>query len=332
MTNMKRFATLTIAVSAFCAMFTSCGKTDSESGDIDMKRYEKLLFETPAAQLPEVLKQNEYEYRYLLNENLDNPMYMRQIVDFVSDPMMKKVFEATQKRYADLSWLEKDLEEPMNKTRKLFPELDIRYFYTLITGGFDYNMRVVSVDSFLAVDICQYAIADMSFAGYFQYPQYLMNLLDSSFILPDCMQAVGINAFMSMNQSPELNTLLDYMVFRGRILCFLNEVLPDVPLEKKIRYTPDQLEWAEENEGNVWGYMVQNQLLYSADNDKIRDFIDDAPKTRQFADSAPRLADFIGMKIIEKYMEKTSCTMQELFMQNDSQKILAASGYKPARK
>ncbi len=329
---MKRLCALTITLTVICTILSSCGKSGADTGNVAIKRYEKLLFETPAGQLPEVLKKNEYEYRYLLNESLDNPMYVRQIVDFASDPMMRKVFETSWKRYSDLSWLEKDLRKPMKKTCELFPNLGIKYFYTLITGNFDYNMRVISVDSFLAIDICQYAIDDMSFAGCFQYPQYLINMLDSSFILPDCMYAVGMNALLSGNQNPELNTLLDHMIFRGKLLCFMNAVLPDMPLEKKIRYTSDQLGWAEENEGNVWGYLVQNQLLYSADNDRIRDFTGDAPKTRQFTGSAPRMADFLGMKITEKYMKKTGCSMQELFAQGNSQKILAASGYKPARK
>ena len=332
MVKRKSLLVITIAISVFCAVFTACDKSSSNSGNISIKRYEKLLFETPAENLPEVLRQNEYEYRYLLNEDLNNPMYMRQIVDFASDPLMKQVFETSQKHYADLAWLENDLQKPIQKTQELFPNLCIKYFYTLITGSFDYNMRVISVDSFLAIDICQYAIADMSFAGCFQYPQYLINLLDSSFILSDCMYAIGLNAFMSQNQNLELNTLLDYMVFRGKILYFMNEVLPDVSLEKNLRYTSDQLAWANENEGNVWGYIVQNQLLYSTDNDKLRDFVDDAPKTPQFNNSAPRLADFLGMKIIEKYVEKTDCSMQELFAENNSQKILSTSGYKPARK
>ena len=62
----------------------------------------------------------------------------------------------------------------------------------------------------------------------------------------------------------------------------------------------------------------------------FRNIIDDAPKTNAFGDgSAPRTTDYIGWQIVRAYMKKSGCTMQQLFEETDSQKLLTQSGWRP---
>ena len=121
------------------------------------------------------------------------------------------------------------------------------------------------------------------------------------------------------------------MISEGKVLYFLDKVLPDVDDNIKIRYSKEQMKWAEENEGNIWTYFIQNNLLYEKDLNRFHNFVDEAPKTNAFKDSAPRTTEFIGWQIVRKYMENNNCSMKELFANTDSQSILQASKYKPQK-
>lgn len=86
----------------------------------------------------------------------------------------------------------------------------------------------------------------------------------------------------------------------------------------------------EENLENVWGWLIQNNVLFTTDLSQIRNLIDDAPKTNAFGEgSAPRTGDYIGWQIVKKYIKKTGCSISELFAETDSQKILEQSGWRP---
>ena len=127
-------------------------------------------------------------------------------------------------------------------------------------------------------------------------------------------------------------TMLDYMICEGKALYFLDQVLPNTPDAIKIRYNDEQLAWAKKNEQDIWNYFVSNQLLYETDFMRFHNFVDEAPKTNTFKDSAPRTTQYIGWQIVRRYMKKNHLSMNELFEETDSQKILRDSGYKPDKK
>ena len=64
---------------------------------------------------------------------------------------------------------------------------------------------------------------------------------------------------------------------------------------------------------------------------RFHNLIDDAPKTNAFRDSSPRTTDYIGWKIVSQYMANSGSTMQQLFDETDSQKILNQSNYRPKK-
>ncbi len=317
-------------------MFACChsnGKKEASTSQktiIKINRFEDIIFQTPSVDLGQVLKVNEHTYRFLFNTNLSNVQYFQEISAFASDTVMQQVYQVVKATYPDLSFLEKELGIAMSKAETFFPNSQPKVFYSLITGTFGYYDRIICTDSFMAINIDQYAIKNMRyFNNYFGMPQYIVNMLDSSFLVVDCMTSYAIN--LIPQNSKELS-MLDYMILNGKILYFLDQILPDVKDYMKIRYTPEQMKWALDNEENVWGYFIQKKLLYETDYTKIRTYVNEAPGTSSFQNSAPRLTDFLGWQIVRKYMSKNKVSMKELFQNVNSQRILTESGYKPIRK
>ena len=68
--------------------------------------------------------------------------------------------------------------------------------------------------------------------------------------------------------------LLAKMIYNGKIMYFMDDMLPDVPDSIKIQYTKKQMDWARANESNIWGYFLDQNLLYETDYNKIKQFID----------------------------------------------------------
>lgn len=330
---MKNIRYLLLVVSML--VLVSCGTDTKNIGDstdetsLKIHRFENIIFQTPLKNLQETLIEKQYDYRFLFNTNVESTQYFEEIKAFASDSTMQQVYQVVQKTYPSVSWLEVMLDKAMTEAERILPYSKPANFYTLMTGTFAYYDRVICTDSFMAINIDQYSIKNMKyFNGYFGLPMYIVNLLDSIYLPVDCMAAYAISKIPQGNNQ---QSMLDYMIFNGKVLYFLDKVFPKMDDCIKIRYSADQMKWAEENEGNIWGYFIQKQLLYENDYNKIRPFVNEAPSTSVFENSAPRLTDFIGWKIVKRYMDKKGVSMKELFNNTNSQQILTDSGYKPKR-
>ena len=318
---MKNHSLLTLVAALLLA---ACG--NNGSGDkIELTRLDQLLFQTPAAQLQPTLRAHAPDYRtQVLNLAPDNPAAMQMLTEFVADPGMRHIFGVTDSLYHDLGWLEHNLGKAYARARKLLPELQYSHFYTLVTGDFDdYTKRVFGDRTDLAISLDHYAVGRMGGV----VPVYIERLCRPEYIAADCM---GQMAAAYIERPEGEFTLLDYAIAEGKRLYFIEKTLPHLADTILYRYSPAQLRWAETYVGEVWSFMLREQLLYSHDFSQFHNLIDEAPKTNAFGDgSAPRMPAYIGLAIVRRYMKRTGSSMQDLFANTRSQQILAESGWRP---
>src|SRR5690606_18920677 len=94
----------------------------------------------------------------------------------------------------------------------------------------------------------------------------------------------------------------------------------------------EQWEWANHFERDIWAWLLQENLLYEADYNRIQKYLGEAPFTPELGeqnDSAPKLGVFIGWKIVRAYMERNpDISLSGLLEINDAQKILDGSRYR----
>ena len=313
-------------------LLAACGgKVQNGDGNgIDIHRYEQAMFDTPAEKLPDALKafKNGFDSP-LLNIYPDDQQFVAQIADFVADATVRDIYNITQQHYADLRWLEKELTSAMKKARALDCGIDQMKVATFVSGYFDYGSRILAdrESKSVVVSIDQYALGWMEKYSWFGLPMYIAELSDSAFLASDIMAEMA-RQFIAMPDEKNV-TMLDLMVSEGKVLYFLDQVMPRKEERLKIRYSEEQMDWMRANESHVWAYFIQNDLLYEKDYNRYHNFTDEAPKTNAFKDSAPRTTQYIGWQIVRKYMENSKSTMKELFDNTDSQSILQISKYKP---
>lgn len=117
----------------------------------------------------------------------------------------------------------------------------------------------------------------------------------------------------------------------------MDQIMPEQMADTlKIGYTQKQLDWCKVFEADIWAYLIQNNLLYETNFNKIQVFLSEGPFTPGLGEnnsSAPKLGVWVGWQIVRKYMEEhPELSLQQLMAETDAQKILTQSKYKPKTK
>ncbi len=163
------------------------------------------------------------------------------------------------------------------------------------------------------------------------FPHYLSRRFTSDNIAPRVVE--GLAREDMFPEDDRDNSLLAKMIYNGKILFFMDQTLPDVPDSTKIGYTAQQLKWCEDFKGNIWGFFLEENLLYETDFQKIQKYLNEAPFTPGLGDkneSAPKLGVWTGWQIVKQYMDKhPNVTLQQLMNDRDAQKILNEAKYRP---
>lgn len=298
-------------------VFSACGH---RAEPVKLMRFEQLLFEGNG---------NAADFDSpLLNYHPDDPEFMMALDDFVHDGTVSRIYRVTDSLYHDLSWLEQELGDALSRARDCCPEIGLQYFYTLVTADIgNYPNRVFCNLTDMAVSLDNYTLGHVEEMQRFGVPNYITRLCRREYIVPDMMAAAARSHIVLPDGDL---TFLDYAIAEGKTLYFLDQVLPSTPDTLKIRYSKEQMEWMEDNAGNVWGWLIQNNMLFSSDMSQLNNMVDDAPKTNAFGEgSAPRTNAWIGWQVVRKYMKKSGVSMGELFADTDSRKILETSGWRP---
>ncbi|MFZ4401117.1 MAG: hypothetical protein ACOYO1_13855 [Bacteroidales bacterium] len=299
---------------------------ENKKVEIKIHRYEKVLMSVDANNLKNELIKYKSEYMLFLDGNLDDTLNLVKLYNFISDPTLHEIYVDLIKVFPETNILEKKISDAFTHFKYYFPEKPTPKVYTYISY-LDYENRIIYLDTLMAIALDMYLGKDYKMYPSVKIPKFVSMRLDSNYIVSDCMKTI-VKKMINFDSNDK--TLLENMIYQGKILYFTEAMIPDVSEHINIGYFKEQLEWSKKNEANIWAFFIQNNLLYNSDYYKIRSFITEAPTTKGFKDSPPRLAEWIGWQIVKSYMENNkSISINELLKENDAQKILKASKYKP---
>lgn len=329
-------------------LFTSCSKQEKEilidpltGSEISMSinRFEDILFDQSQDNLSFHLKANYEEYKPLFNTSLDNPEYLQMINHFAGDSLMISAYCKVKQRYPNLDWVSNQVTEAFAILIKDYPNTKIPKLYSFMFGpadfSYSYSRRIAAEKDFITIAIDLYSINTIADNHlYAQFPKYMMAMLDSAYIVPDIIHEYLRNVItrdIEPSEQSYESRLLDVIIERGKYYYALKHLLPKSSMYSILRYTKDQMQWVQDNEYNIWGFIIQNNLLYSNDRPLYMHMIAEGPTTKDLEGSPSRLGDYIGYRIIENYMSKEDKTIKEMFETKDGKEILMKSSYKPKK-
>ncbi len=298
-----------------------------EIDEVSIKRYGKAIFNLDEKDLGSELKRIKPEFPLFLDGDLDDPETIDRMKGFILDPSLQDTYDDCIEYYPDLTWLKEELEKVFRLYKYYFPDEVVPIVYTYVSG-FDYEYRTQFYNDNLVIALDMYLGADYESYQQLGLPKYILEKFAKENITRDAAYEI---ARSKTNYRAIGNKMLDQMIAEGKLLYFVKALMPGLDDEVLFGYTEPQLEWAHDNEGMIWAFMIENEVLYSSDLNYQQKFIQDGPFTSYFGNESPtRLGAFIGYKIVESYMgNQKDFGLKELFKENDTQKILKTSKYKP---
>ena len=297
--------------------------------DIKIKRYEQALNSLPKNNLGEGLKSLQSEYYFFIGDNPADSNNVKQIRNYLNDKLIKQLYSEVQKQYPDLAEMEKEFGNAFSLLKYHFPNAVIPKIYTAITGLY-YEMPIMFYDSTLVIALDMYLGKNYKLYKGGDVPKFVVRRFSREYILADCFKEIAYNC-MKYNNSQ--GTLLDEMVLEGKRLLLAELVLPQAPDSVIFPYPQEKIQWAIENEANIWGYFIEKKYLYSRDYSVIRKLIKESPFTSFFGDPSPgRVGVWVGWQICRSWVQKNpDKPISELMNELDAQKILTESKYKPKK-
>ncbi|HWD86523.1 MAG TPA: gliding motility lipoprotein GldB [Mucilaginibacter sp.] len=238
--------------------------------------------------------------------------------------------------YPNLDKQNEQLTDAFKHIKYYFPKKALPKVYAYISG---FAIQTPLGDGYVAVSLDMFLGANSKFYNAAAIrevsPKYVSRRFAPEYIVPRVVETMAKEDMFPETPQDD-KTMLSRMVYAGKILYFMDKVMPNIPDTLKIGYTGKQLKWCQDFKPEIWGYFLEQNLLFETDYDKYQKYVGEAPFTPGFGennDSAPRLAVWTGWQIVKEYMAKhPEITLQQLMADKDWQKIFNQSRYRPKDK
>ncbi|GAB2695136.1 hypothetical protein GCM10027037_18510 [Mucilaginibacter koreensis] len=256
--------------------------------------------------------------------------YFKTLHDVFNSQAYQDLKHEVDSVYPNMDKQNAELTDAFRHIRYYFPKQSLPKVYAYFSG---FQAQTSIGDGYFAIGLDLFLGAKSKFypALIEAYPHYI-----SRRFTPDNIAPRTVETIVRENIFPEPDadkSLLSRMVYNGKVMYIMDQLLPDAPDSLKIGYTPQQLDWAQKFEGDTWAYFLEENLLYETDYNRIQKYLSEAPFTPglgEHNDSAPKLAIFTGWQMVKQYMERhPDTTLPQLMAMDDAQAILNQSKYRP---
>ncbi len=307
-------------------------KNIEKTTHVNILRYEDLLFTMNQDSIANILEKSKNDYTVFLGDHPSTPENIKQLKSFINYNVHQDVYKAVKKQYPNLIDLEKEFSSAFSLIKYHFADTALPKIYTTISG-FNFERPIIYEDTFLIICIDMYLGPNYTYYKKLgnMVPQFIINRYSKEYIMRDCMKEM---AYKYMKYNFNTSNLLEEMIIEGKRWMFVETILPKLHDSIITGYSFEKLTWAQQNESNIWAYLIDKQYLYSNDNTMIRKLIYEAPFTAYFGNTSPgQLGAWIGWQICRSWIKNNpDKKITELMNNKDSQTILKESKYKPHKK
>jgi hypothetical protein len=330
------FLVLAAGVTSSCKKNHYKVNTSSIKVKIEIKRLEKDLFAlNPDEVIPMVpaLKKKYGSFLQLFSMvintgDINEDSFGDFLLRFCSDKQNNEVYNLTMKQFPDIKPIETGLQDAFSHYLYYFPGKQVPAVFTCITG---FNNSIITGDSLLGISLDRYLGADCPYYPRLNIYKYLAARMTPENIVPDCMYGWAASEWDFASLKYPVDNVLAEIIHYGKLKYFEKCMLPETPDELIFGFTPNQMKFCRNNESQMWLYLVENNLLFSTDQLKIRKLVGEAPFTSYFTNDSPgRAAVWLGFRIVESYMIKNpSAKIDDLLTGTDVQSLLEQAKYNP---
>lgn len=248
------------------------------------------------------------------------------------------VKDTADKVFSDFSRIEEEIKQGIRYAKYYFPTYEAPEKLITFIGPLDAIFQtptgktgdVITQDA-LAVGLQLHLGSEASIyqsqSAQSLFPKYVSAKFSPQYIPVNSLKNIVDDIYPP---NPADKSLLDFCIDKGKRLYLLDKFLPNTADSLKIGYSSSQLAGCYKNEGLIWSFLMQNNLLYNTDFLRIQSYVEEGPQTQELGEGSPgQISLFVGWQIIKKYMELHPDTSLDALLKLDSKQILAESKYKP---
>ncbi len=288
----------------------------NEENDFMLIRYDRLLTEYIQFNSLSALQKMSTNYLPITKVLFEDVLALGTFNDdsipiklkqYYSDPTLVQLLNDVKNKFPDLTSFEKELAKGFDKLEKNIKGLKRPRVYTQISA---LNESIIVMDSLLGVSLDKYMGQDYPLYQRYYY-DYQTGLMNPEQMLSDVFVFYLISEFpLSLYGA----SLLDVMVYYGRIYYVVDELLVNQEFEDMLGYTKEEKKWCNENKSSLWNFMLRNRLLESTDPMLIREYIRPIPTGSYREESPLLLGIWMGYQIAKEYARNNKNTTWEEFL------------------
>ena len=286
---------------------------------LEVDRFDQKFAKVDASELPELIA----AYPYLFPEQYDEQFWHDKIQDTIQLELNSEVAQF----FPDFNEETQELDNLFKHIKYYYPKTPLPKVVT-ITSDVAYRTPVILTDSLLIIGLDNYLGEDHHF--YKGIQRFYTQNFRKEQIDVDVADAF-VRALVRKQGS---RRFIDEMIYHGKRLYMMEQLLTLEAKNEIIGYTPEQLDWAEANEVDIWTYFVENELLFDTDSKLLSRFINPAPFSKFYLEfdneSPPRLGRYMGWQMVKAYMQRNTIPLQML-PGKSSDEIFKQANYKPRK-
>jgi hypothetical protein len=302
--------------------------------NVHIQRFDRELFKINTDSIPiaiEYLYSNYTDFLEVFSYHIiaiglpSEKTYQSYLGMFINDRLNKEVFNETQKVFPDLIKEEATLSEAFKRYKFHFPDNKIPVVVSFVSR---FNNSCFTVGDYLGIGLDMYLGVSSPYYKKLDLPQYQKVNMYREKIPSDLIFAWASEIF-PYNDS--VNNVLSHIIHQGKLMYFLEAMLPSQSDELLTGFTGKQLKWIHNNEEMMWIYLIENKLLFSENQMDIRKLTGPAPFTYFFTSESPgRAGIWIGWQIVREYSKRNPhLSLKQIMEEKDYEKILRLSKYNP---
>ena len=330
-----------LSILIFSLVLCGCGNRyqyipkDIEPVTIDIVRFDSALLAVRADSAMQDVRRLYDEYEAFMPVYVegvlrlpmsDTAYFSEQLAHFLVDTTMgfAQTNALAKERFANIDSIHSALNTAFSRLHYLYPDWTIPTIYLFVSG---FNSTVFYYDNMLGVGIDMYLGSDYPYYNNVVY-DYQRPTMQKEYVVRDLM-----SMFLAYNiaYNSKYNRLLEQMIFRGKQLFLLSQLLPDAPAWQIIGYTPEQWAWCLHYEQAIWNRIMEKRDLFKTESSVLSSYMNEGPFTAEVTQDSPgRLGLWVGWRIVDSYMRHNQdITLHDLLNESDAQKILEQSFYRP---
>jgi hypothetical protein len=273
-------------------------------------------------QIKDFLKKNTKFVNQFYQTTPEDTVLINRIELICTNADTKAFYADTKKSFGNLEDLKKQLEIAFKHIKYYYPDFKKPQ---IITTFMALDLELMVSEDFIVIPLETFLGPKAKYRP--QYPAYLLQRFDKPYIVPSILTILS-NKYNAID--PNDRSLMSDMVFYGKSYEFTRAMLPDVADSLVVAYADSNMTKTWNSQDLVWGYFLDNKLLYET-NDRVKEkYIGDRPKVFEIGNDCPgRIGQWLGWRIVSRYRtENPSISLVELMKNPNARDIFEKSKYK----